>query len=67
MAAYPRMLTKLTDPQRFPALATFIAAGVFDIADDPDDEFVFGLDRILDGIASLTGEESGQVGSPGDS
>jgi AcrR family transcriptional regulator len=53
MSAYPRMLTKLTDPQRFPALAAFIAAGVFDAADGPDDEFIFGLDRILDGIENL--------------
>jgi len=53
MSAYPRMLAKLTDPRRFPALAVFIEAGVFDVADGPDDEFVFGLDRILDGIERL--------------
>jgi AcrR family transcriptional regulator len=53
MAAYPRMLTKLADPGQFPALTTFIAAGVFDRADDPDDEFTFGLERILDGIEAL--------------
>jgi AcrR family transcriptional regulator len=53
IAAYPRMLRDLTDPQRFPALAVFLASGVFDVADDPDDEFIFGLDRILDGVAAL--------------
>jgi AcrR family transcriptional regulator len=53
MASYPRMLGQLTDARRFPALTAFIAAGVFDQADDPDDEFIFGLDRILDGIAAL--------------
>ena len=53
MAAYPRMLAKLTDPARFPALAAFIAAGVFDVHDDPDDEFTFGLERILDGLDAL--------------
>src|SRR5579859_4934759 len=53
MAAYPRMLSQLTDPRRFPALTAFIAAGVFDQADEPDDEFIFGLDRILDGIEAL--------------
>ena len=53
MASYPRMLSQLTDPQRFPALSTFIAAGVFDAYDDPDDEFIFGLDRILDGVEVL--------------
>jgi AcrR family transcriptional regulator len=53
MAAYPRMLAQLADPGRYPALAKFIAAGVFDRADEPDDEFIFGLERILDGIEVL--------------
>lgn len=30
MASYAMMLRRLADPQRFPALADFIAAGVFD-------------------------------------
>jgi hypothetical protein len=34
-------------------LPAFIAAGVFDAEDGPDDEFIFGLDRILDGIEAL--------------
>ena len=55
MAAYPRLLGDLTDPQRFPALSAFLAAGVFDAADDPDEEFTFGLDRILDGIEVIIG------------
>jgi len=55
MASYPAMLTQLTDQRRFPALTAFIAAGVFDTADGPDDEFVFGLDRILDGVGVLVG------------
>jgi AcrR family transcriptional regulator len=54
MASYPRMLTQLADPQRFPALTEFIAAGVFAADDGPDDEFIFGLERILDGVAVLT-------------
>jgi AcrR family transcriptional regulator len=53
MSSYARMLTKLADPQRFPALNEFIAAGVFETYDDPDDEFTFGLERILDGIEAL--------------
>ncbi len=53
MASYPAILSRLTDPRRFPALTAFIAAGVFEAADAPDDEFVFGLDRILDGIGVL--------------
>ena len=53
MASYPRMLAELADPVRFPALARFIAAGVFEAEDGPDDEFIFGLNRILDGVAAL--------------
>ena len=53
MARYGTMLRELTDAERFPALAAFLDAGVFDIADAPEDEFVFGLERILDGVAAL--------------
>lgn len=53
MSSYGRMLTKVADPQRFPAISKFVAAGVFDTADDPDDEFIFGLERLLDGIDVL--------------
>ena len=53
MSSYADMLRRLADPQRFPALTEFIASGVFDAADGPDDEFIFGLDRILDGIEVL--------------
>jgi hypothetical protein len=49
------MLAELTDPGRFPALAKFLAAGVFEIEDGPDDEFIFGLGRILDGVEVLIG------------
>ena len=61
MASYPRMLGQLTDPRRFPALTAFIAAGVFEAADAPDDEFIFGLDRILDGVGVLVGELQGEA------
>jgi AcrR family transcriptional regulator len=53
MSSYARTLTALADPQRFPALTKFIAAGVFDRADPPDEEFTFGLDRVLDGLGVL--------------
>src|SRR6201996_9033153 len=56
MASYPAVLGQLTDPRRFPALTAFIAAGVFEAADSPDDEFIFGLGRILDGVGMLIGE-----------
>ncbi len=63
-AWYGRMLTKLVDPERFPALAEITAAGVFEPATDDDGphddgphddgaDFDFGLARILDGVALL--------------
>jgi hypothetical protein len=53
MPAYGRLLVRLTDASRFPALHAAIAAGVFDSSDDPDDEFLFGLERLLDGVEAL--------------
>jgi hypothetical protein len=53
MASYGRLLARLTDPQRFPALHAVIAAGVFDEPDDGDFDFSFGLERVLDGIETL--------------
>ena len=54
---YARTLAALIDPERFPETAELLASGVFeagaqataDPASDPD--FVFGLERILDGVA----------------
>jgi AcrR family transcriptional regulator len=56
MSRYSRTLMRLTDPERFPALRAVLEAGVFDHADDPDDEFRFGLARILDGVEVLVRE-----------
>ncbi|HEX2372736.1 MAG TPA: TetR/AcrR family transcriptional regulator [Actinomycetota bacterium] len=53
MLSYGRVLARLTDPERFPALRAVIAAGVFDEPDDGDYDFVFGLERVLDGIETL--------------
>ena len=53
MGSYGRLLARLTDPERFPALRAVIAAGVFDEPDDGDFDFSFGLERVLDGIESL--------------
>jgi AcrR family transcriptional regulator len=53
MASYGRLLTRLTDARRFPALHTMIASGVLDGPDDADAEFIFGLERVLDGIEAL--------------
>ncbi|MDG9705495.1 TetR/AcrR family transcriptional regulator [Streptomyces sp. DH37] len=53
MASYTRLLGKVTDPERFPAVTAALASGVMDRPDGPDDEFVFGLDRLLDGVEVL--------------
>ena len=55
MSSYGKQLERLTDPQRFPAIHSAIAAGVFDRPDagDMDPDFEFGLARILDGIGAL--------------
>jgi len=54
LANYGRILAELTDPADFPALHEVIAANVFDPADEMDDEeFVFGLARLLDGVEVL--------------
>lgn len=53
MPSWGRLLSRLTDAESFPALHQALASGVFDQDDDPDDEFVFGLERLLDGIGAL--------------
>jgi AcrR family transcriptional regulator len=52
-ASYGRLLARLTDPERFPALHAVIESGVFDEPDDGDYDFTFGLERVLDGIEAL--------------
>jgi AcrR family transcriptional regulator len=53
MAGYNKMLATVLDPQRFPELLAVAASGVLGKADDWDDEFGFGLERILDGVDVL--------------
>jgi AcrR family transcriptional regulator len=49
------VVRRVADPQRFPEVAAVVAAGVFedDPDDFPDDDFGFGLQRILDGVEAL--------------
>jgi AcrR family transcriptional regulator len=53
MPTYARMLGALIEGGDFPALAEAIASGALSDEDDPDSEFEFGLERILDGVAAL--------------
>lgn len=53
MSGYATLLRRLTDRGNFPALHAVLDAGVFDVADEPDKEFAFGLERVLDGVGAL--------------
>lgn len=53
MFDYNRILATVTDPQHFPELTAVVKSGVMSKADHPDEEFSFGLERILDGIGIL--------------
>jgi AcrR family transcriptional regulator len=53
MSAYNQMLVRLVDPARFPELGKLMAAGAMEQPENPDTEFTFGLDRILDGVETL--------------
>jgi AcrR family transcriptional regulator len=56
-AAYWRALAQVTDPERFPAVSAVIAADPIGEADEDFlAEFVFGLERVLDGIEVLVDE-----------
>jgi AcrR family transcriptional regulator len=55
MLSWGAALMQLTDAERFPALHAALGSGVFDHDDGPDDEFAFGLERVLDGIEALVG------------
>ena len=59
MPEWGRQISMLTDPARFPALHAALASDVIASDDDPDDEFVFGLERVLDGIAALVASRGG--------
>jgi AcrR family transcriptional regulator len=53
MPSWKRLITRLTDADSHPALHAALASGALDQDDDPDDEFVFGLERVLDGVDVL--------------
>jgi AcrR family transcriptional regulator len=63
MQSYKTQLSSLIDPDRFPALCAMVGAGVFDGIDEPDADFEFGLERILDGLAARMDEPAGVLPS----
>ncbi|HEY1479178.1 MAG TPA: TetR/AcrR family transcriptional regulator [Gaiellales bacterium] len=58
MPSWGETLRRMTDPASFPALHAALGSGAFDQDDGPDDEFVFGLARVLDGVEALVVERS---------
>lgn len=50
---YARTLSRLVDPERHPALSRLAATGSMGAPRDPDHDFRFGLDTVLDGIDVL--------------
>jgi AcrR family transcriptional regulator len=53
-AGFGQILARLADPRRFPEVHAAMADGAFDDEEyDMEDEFTFGLNRILDGVEVL--------------
>lgn len=50
---YTRTLNRLVDPVRHPSLSRLLGSEVLGAPREPDDEFRFGLERVLDGIEVL--------------
>ncbi|MFC5751362.1 TetR/AcrR family transcriptional regulator [Actinomadura rugatobispora] len=51
---YGAMLTRLADPGHFPELRAIVAEGVFfEGVGGPDEDFVFGLEILMDGLEAL--------------
>ena len=48
--AFTAALAELVTPERFPDLAPLVASGGYTDTEDEQDDFAFGLERILDGI-----------------
>jgi AcrR family transcriptional regulator len=53
---WSRMITRLTDAERFPALHRALTSGALDEDDNPDEDFGWRLERVLDGVEALVRE-----------
>lgn len=58
MRGYTQTMKRLAGEDGFPALHRLLDAGVFERADPPDEEFAFGLERLLDGVGALVAERA---------
>jgi AcrR family transcriptional regulator len=59
MVSWRRVIDRFADAERFPELRAVVASGVLDRDDPPDDEFNFGLERLLDGVEALVRVRAG--------
>ncbi|MEV1047996.1 TetR/AcrR family transcriptional regulator [Streptomyces sp. NPDC049916] len=62
VAANERTLRRLVDPDRHPGIARLLESGVMGGPDDPDHEFRFGMERLLDGVDALIRTAGGDAG-----
>ncbi|MCX2968360.1 MULTISPECIES: TetR/AcrR family transcriptional regulator C-terminal domain-containing protein [Streptomyces] len=53
-----RLLARLADPGRFPAVGRALASRALADAGEPEADFAFGLGRVLDGIEALVRERA---------
>ncbi|MFJ4781500.1 TetR/AcrR family transcriptional regulator [Streptomyces sp. NPDC088762] len=58
LGQYVRTLHLLTTPQTHPALTRLLESSAFGGSGEPDFQFRFALDRLLDGLAELIGARS---------
>lgn len=59
LGQYVRTLRLMTGPDSHPAVTRLLESDAFTGSDEPDFQFRFGLDRILDGLAALVEGRSG--------
>ncbi|MFJ7998707.1 TetR/AcrR family transcriptional regulator [Streptomyces sp. NPDC096310] len=53
MEGYGRTLRRLADPARYPSVARLLAEGGLEEDGEPDADFLFGLNCLLDGVDAL--------------
>lgn len=58
MREYGRVVLDLIDPQQMPALQEIMSSAAFAADDNVDDEFEFGLQTLLDGVAARLARET---------
>ncbi|MFD0854898.1 TetR/AcrR family transcriptional regulator C-terminal domain-containing protein, partial [Actinomadura adrarensis] len=53
LGGYGQLLTAVTDPAQFPEVHALVNEKVFDDTGEPDDDFSFALELLLDGLETL--------------